>query len=411
LVDAAILSRNLKDVIWPLRRLRRRSVLALKDEKRFLILPSNPEAPVSSMGDVAMLSGLIQSLRTQYPPAGFTLVGTGRQITLSSVGSVDVVSALYGSQGSVTFDRLVREHHAVFWLGADVIDGNYGAALVCRFAAYCNHAAQLGIPATIVGFSFNRRPRMPAAHALSRLHVDVRVNVRDQPSLERFSKSVGIPAELCADVAFLMPPAPQACEDTERWIEEMRSIGRIPVGININAHAFRQVIAHIGTDALIVGMAAKLAAAGERSNLAFLLIPHDVKPEAGDSPLLRSLERTLGVVGFPYVRYAQILDPPRIKRLAGLLEVVVTGRMHLAIASLGMQTPIISITYQDKFEGLHEHFDLPAGDVIQPGECLTDELSVRISEAIARRVSTRKKIGQSLPRVTELARRNLLMGR
>jgi polysaccharide pyruvyl transferase WcaK-like protein len=412
LTDTAIIGRNLRDVAWPLRRLRAGPSQMQQDGMRFLVLTSDPGGPSGSMGDIAMLSGLMQSLEAQFPSASFTVVGAhAHRIAIPAVGDVRVVPAWVGREGSIAFDRLVRQHHALFVLGADVLDGNYGAALVCRLAAYCNHAVQLGIPATIVGFSFNRRPRWPAVHALSGLHPDVRVNVRGQPSLDRFSRSVRIPADLCADVAFLASPAPEAQAAIETWIGQMRTTGRIPVGINVNAHAFAQVIARTGADALVAGIARQLVVAGERDGLAFLLIPHDVKRGAGDIALLSALEEALRLLEFSHVHYELMADPARIKRVAGLLELVVTARMHLAIASLGMGTPILSITYQDKFEDLQEHLDLGAEDMIQPDQCLTDELSIRISGAIARRNSTGAKIAKSLPRLTELARRNLVFGR
>jgi len=282
--------------------------------------------------------------------------------------------------------------------------------LVSRFAAYCNHAVEMGIPATIVGFSFNATPRRPAIHALSHLHPDVRVNVRDQASLDRFTRIVGIPAALCADVAFLMAPASEPEPDIENWIGQMRAVGRIPVGININAHAFSVQIARTGAATLAANIARQLAAAGDRNKLAYLLIPHDVKRQSGDITLLRSLEESLRSAGFPHVRYALMDNPARIKRIAGLLDLMVTGRMHLAIASLGMKTPVLSIEYQDKFEGLYRHVGLAADDMIDPAQCLSDELAMRISSAIARRDDTRRTITANLPRVADLAIGNLCLG-
>jgi polysaccharide pyruvyl transferase WcaK-like protein len=280
MVDSAIIARNFVDVTWPLRRLRRRRVLkrAPTDAKRFLILPSDPHQPSVSMGEMAMLTGLMQSISLQYPSATFTLVGSrAHRIVVPALGHVEVIPAWRGREGSIAFDRLLRRQHALFGIGADVLDGQYGAALVSRFAAYCNHAVEMGIPATIVGFSFNRTPRRPAVHALSRLHPGVRVNVRDQPSMDRFTTIVGIPAALCADVAFLMAPASEPEPDIENWIGQVRTAGRIPVGININAHAFSLQIQRTGAGTLTTNVARQLAAAGDRNKLAYLLIPHDFK--------------------------------------------------------------------------------------------------------------------------------------
>ncbi|AFK52117.1 hypothetical protein TMO_0278 [Tistrella mobilis KA081020-065] len=60
-----------------------------------------------------------------------------------------------------------------------------------------------------------------------------------------------------------------------------------------------------------------------------------------------------------------------LKGLAGILDGIVTGRMHLAIGSLGQGTPTVSVTYQDKFEGLYRHFGLPDWMLLSPQRYLT----------------------------------------
>jgi polysaccharide pyruvyl transferase WcaK-like protein len=75
-----------------------------------------------------------------------------------------------------------------------------------------------------------------------------------------------------------------------------------------------------------------------------------------------------------------------------------------------MGTPILSIPYQDKFEGLYEHFQLPKADIVAPDTCLTEAFVQRISQAVEQRRSTAQKIRTALPRVGELARRNIRIG-
>lgn len=414
LIDQAIIALNFLEANLPLYRLRRQTShhVPTRDAMRFLIMPSDPAEPSGSMGEMVMLTGLMQSLKSLHSDAQFTLIGTHpHQLNVQGVGTIDVVSAWQGATGSRTFDRLLRQHHALIGLGADVLDGKYGASLVCRFVAYCNHAARLGIPTTITGFSFNSTPRRPAVHALSRLHPDVRINVRDQFSLQRFSDSVSRAAVLCADIAFLMAPSNESDPETDQWIREMRIAGRIPVGVNMNAHAFAQVISEAGVTILIESIAKQLVKAAERDSLAYLLIPHDVKPQSGDIKLLRLLDDALNESEFRFVHYTLSTDPSRIKRTTGLLDMVITGRMHLAIAALGMNTPILSISYQDKFEGLYQHFHLSDADMIPPQQCVTDTFSDKITKAIARRANTSATITEILPHVRRMAELNLTVGK
>lgn len=410
LIDQAIIARNLLQVVLPLHRLRASATKPILPETptRFAIIAGDVTDPSSSLGDLAMFSALMQSLRAQNPDSIFTIIGERRHtIVIPGIGETPVVPAWSGKTGTRAFDELIRLHHALFVMGADILDGKYGAALVQRIVAYCNHSVALGIPATMLGFSFNCNPRAPAVHALSRLHPKVTVNIRDQPSLDRFVRIVGIPAKLCADSAFLMPPATDSEPETEAWIVAMRREGRTPVGVNLNAHALAPAIAQVGMDKLIDHIAEQLRHAGVQNRLAFLLLPHDLKLQSGDVIMLKALDSILQQKGFAHVRYTSIDHPDKIKRLTGQLDLAITGRMHLVIASLGSGTPTLSITYQDKFEGLYQHFDLSLEHTITPIQCLSDEFLRKINDAFMHRHDNRARILSCLPRVKALASRNL----
>lgn len=410
LVDQAIIARNVYEVRLPLRKLRAsQPATAAQTASRFVVIPGDVSNPSGSLGDMAMFTALLQSLHTSNPASTFSIIGMrNHSIAVSGIGEVPVVPAWVGKAGTAAFDNVIRQNHALFVMGADILDGNYGAALVQRIVDYCNHSVQLGIPATTLSFSFNRHPRRAAVHALSRLDPKVTVNVRDQASLDRFAQLVGIPATLCADSAFLMPPATVPEPDAEAWIAVMRAAGRSPVGVNLNAHALAPALSH-GADTPIARLADQLKQAGEANNLAYMLIPHDLKPQSGDVAMLHALEKQLQQRGFAYVRYTEIHRPDLIKRVVGLLDLVITGRMHLAIASLGSGTPILSITYQDKFEGLYQHFGLSLEYTLTPLQCLSDEFQDRIHHAFAQRHVNSALIRARLPQVMELASRNLLI--
>lgn len=123
--------------------------------------------------------------------------------------------------------------------------------------------------------------------------------------------------------------------------------------------------------------------------------------------MLKALDSILQQKGFAHVRYTSIDHPDKIKRLTGQLDLAITGRMHLVIASLGSGTPTLSITYQDKFEGLYRHFDLPLEHIIIPIQCLSDAFLRKINDAFMHRHDNRARILSHLPRVKALASRNL----
>lgn len=76
--DIAIVLRNEINVGLPL--LWRRFSATPPDKtfsvKRFLILPCDPASSTGSLGDAAMLAGLMHSLRLQHPDCCFLLIGT-----------------------------------------------------------------------------------------------------------------------------------------------------------------------------------------------------------------------------------------------------------------------------------------------------------------------------------------------
>ncbi|MHB1352110.1 MAG: polysaccharide pyruvyl transferase family protein [Thiobacillus sp.] len=409
LIDRAILVRNHFHVTRPLRRLgrsnRQRDALS---PCRFLIIPADAADPAGSLGDMAMLTALMQSLRARDAASAFTVIGTrDHAIAVPGIGDVPVVAAWVGKAGTLAFDRLIHEHDALFVMGADVLDGKYGAALVARAVGYCNHSARLGVPAATLGFSFNRRPRYPAVYALSRLDPAVQVNVRDEPSLRRFLDTVKRPARLCADTAFLMAPSTQGDAEAEAWIVAARRAGRTPVGVNLNAHALAPAIEKAGLAALVDHLAQQLGRAAEKRRLAYLLIPHDLRPQSGDVAILRMLAQTLRRDGFMHEHYAAMARPDVIKRVVGQLDLVVTGRMHLAIAALGSGTPVMCVTYQDKFEGLYQHFGLALDHTVAPLQCLDEAFLARLEFACEQIPVNRERIHAKLPDVTALALRNL----
>lgn len=377
---------------------------------RFAIIPGDVGDPAGSLGDVAMFSGLMHGLRQRHPGATFTIIGQGNhRITVPGIGEVPVIAAWHGIAGALAFDRAIRTHHGLFVMGADILDGKYGAALVARIAAYCNHGVGLGIPVTIMGFSFNRHPRHACVRALSRLHPDVIANVRDAISLERFNRLTGVAGRLCADSAFLMPAtADMRDKEIGAWISEQRAANRIPIGINLNAHALSPVLGHANQlQQVLSSIAERLDHIARRHALSLLLIPHDFKPESGDIVMLKMLEKQLHAYGCKYVRYVEIDSPDRVKHVVKQLDLVFAGRMHLAIAALGSGTPVLCITYQDKFEGLYRHFTLPLAHTMQAEDCLNDSLDAKFNAVLTSRNEVRALIASRLPAVLQLTAPNL----
>lgn len=105
-----------------------------------------------------------------------------------------------------------------------------------------------------------------------------------------------------------------------------------------------------------------------------------------------------------------MLRPPlnawELKHLAGMVDLVLTGRMHLAIAALGMGTPPLCVAYMNKFEGLFQLFDID-GLVVEPAlvsEC--DEILAKMAEVVGGLEELEGKIKSKLPEIMDLSAKN-----
>lgn len=80
--------------------------------------------------------------------------------------------------------------------------------------------------------------------------------------------------------------------------------------------------------------------------------------------------------------------------------------MHLAIACIGQGTPVACITYQGKFEGLFEHFELE-GMTIEPETLFNDGTLMKfLISLIDQREEIRHHIQSKLPKIQQLSRAN-----
>ncbi|GAP13463.1 uncharacterized conserved protein [Longilinea arvoryzae] len=301
-----------------------------------------------------------------------------------------------------------RQRHFYFY-GTDQMDGFYHEAYLLKQLDLLRLAAKTGTPGTIVGFSYNKKPTPKAVQAVQDLPANVSLCVRDPISLKRVARHIHRRLELTADAAFLLRPAKDSptLAELRTWMQKQRADGRVLVGVNLN-YLFLNQVANFSVDELVRTYRAALAEMQARhGNLSFLLLPHDARGEVSDFALAGALLASLPEADRP--RFACLPDAiqaDEIKSVCGELEIVLSARMHVAIACLGMGTPVACMTYQDKFEGLYEHFGLPEMTIsperaLQPGEFAGFFLPL-----VQRRSELRALIQRELPRVIELSRAN-----
>lgn len=291
----------------------------------------------------------------------------------------------------------------LYILGADILDGHYSYVDAARRIRLARLASAVGIPSRIVGFSLNDSPAPEVVQEFRQLPGDVPLYLRDPISLERANR-LGLPnVQQSADVAFLLRAAPGSQYETVRtFASAQRQQGRAVFGVNVH-----ELFSKAGEGALERLCSSIAALMASMTDCAFVLIPHDFRSYVDDR---RPLRQVMAALPREAVDRALLLDSPmraaEIKQICGAVDGVVTGRMHLAIAALGMQTPVLGIVYQGKFEGTFSYFGLE-GSVMTPQEAGEPSIIVeRFRNWRAHLDENRSQIVKSLSNVNELALKN-----
>lgn len=335
-----------------------------------------------------MIAGAVAALRRQ-----------GQDAALAAVGGRSLAE-------TVVDDRGPAGPSAVAVIGADVLDGFYGSGPVQERVELLVRAVEAGTPASIVGMSLNVAPAEAAARALREVPHAVRVCARDPRSAARARALLDVPVALTADPAFLLEPVATGLERILPWVARQRSAGRRVVGVNGNALLAR-LRPGDPSDAAddLAGVMAQLAR--RQAEPSFVVIPHDLRLDADDVAVAHRTLAALPESLAARTIVAEGLRAAQVKALCARLDVVVSCRMHLAIAAIGAGTPAVCMEYQDKVGGLYDHFGLSGltftvEDLRSPGR-----VAERVLAALAAS-GLRYRIRAALPRVIRLAGANFV---
>lgn len=383
--------------------------------RRILIFPSDLGKITGALGDDAMISATVEQARARLGPVAVDMVGLPGAQGLIAARGFTPVALPAAAQFPARMAALMRtrRYAAVVVLGADILDGYYNPTAALLRLICADLAARAGLPATILGASFNARPAPGLKPAFEALDPAVHLNMRDAVSRGRITGFAQVDARLVADCAFALTPG-TADPDAVAWIDAQRAQGRRVLGLNVHPMLIRgatpaQVDRIIRTTIQAVTAASAAAETGAGtgadtkpgagaatdaktrtgtgSPTSWLMIPHDYRGERGDARCLRPIHAALSAAHLPSFYLNGEHRAADLKALAGCTDGVVTGRMHLAIAALGMGVPTLCLTYQDKFEGLYRHFDLP-GDLLLAPDVFDD--AAALSNAL-------RRFGDALP--------------
>ncbi len=374
---------------------------------RILIFPADLGDIAGSLGDDAMISATVTAARRHHAEVQIDVLCYAFAVeTVRSQGFTPVpieAKSKFPSEIAQLFRNTAYD--ALFLLGADIVDGHYSPETSMRLLITADLAEKSGVPATILGCSFNDKPALVLAEFFRNLDRNVSLNLRDTVSLDRLTSFASVNAHLVADSAFTLMPT-QGDAETISWIQRCRNQGHQVIGVNVHHMLFKECDAQEIRQKMLT-FAATLQGLSETRPISWLLVPHDYrgvnKDEASLQLVMDALQDT-DVSTFLLKGQHKASD---LKDIAGHLDGVITGRMHLAVAALGMGVPVVCFTYQGKFEGLFNHFDLPKDLLLDP-ESFDDQAA--LSKSLGTFVDTLPALFQQVnarrPQVLKLAEQN-----
>lgn len=366
---------------------------------------------VGNLGDQAMLAGALHLLHSE----GVTDVGV---ITWHRdypwqryVPKGYHAFALDGVLNMLLVPWRISRYERFYYLAADMLDGGYSVNHVRGVLHLATIASVMGLRATFCGFSFNRPSHPAVLKYLRRLPPRVRLCCRDPLSHSRVTQLLQRDAELVADIAFNLPPddASPLVQQVQQWIDQQRDRGRQIMAVNLHHQLLRPSQQDLSLAQLTEMVAATLCQVAAQREVAFVLIPHVYRGKINDLEMLQQLRASM-----PSSLEEQILLPleqlwaGEVKALCSRMDLVLSGRMHLAIAALGQGVPVLCLTYQgDKFEGLMAHFGL-SGNTLAPGEAADrEQFANRVVFHLDQSAALKRKVRDALPRVMALSKRNV----
>lgn len=379
--------------------------------RRLIIVPSDPWTLTGAKGDEAMIQAVVTQLRAVTPDLHVGIV-TESQVATDAAKQLGYEPLPVWALPLEKIIGAIRQFRAdgLAVLGADCMDGYYSAETTLRLLALADLAARSGIRTTILGFSFNDKPDTRLANAFNTVSDRVSINVRDEISLERFRKFTHAKAQLVTDSAFMLQPISDSpvVLDLAGWADKHRTAGRRVIGFNAHPMLIKNPTAE-QLDRLFNSISSALIRFMNECNVAVALISHDYRGESGDDICLKYIADKLAPRFGERLYYKETrCSAAELKGMAGVMDGVVTGRMHLAIASLGMGVPVAALTYQDKFQGLMRHFSLPDDLLLAPEKLQSDEPLVSLLERFTQSLEQQKeKVSQFLPEVKKSSAKNV----
>tara|TARA_B100000378_G_scaffold278674_1_gene282836 strand:+ start:16514 stop:17746 length:1233 start_codon:yes stop_codon:yes gene_type:complete len=379
---------------------------SVRTNKAIILTNTSP----GSVGDEAMVQATVQQLTKRELSVDLMVINNEEDWSHIDGFSKKVALSRFNTE-DLSYIHTLSTYDEFYLVGADVLDGFYDELTTQWLLWLCYIASKVCKKTSILGFSFNQNPTKGSLYAFANfVPKSVKINIRDTYSLSRFKSKLNNPATLVADVALLLEARSDLghSEACIAWISAQKKENKTVIGLNISGHIFEDKDPQSRKKKVSEYARTIYSVLEKTPSLAYVFIPHDTRPSVGDYELVHDLYTAVGKLGDQSRTY--FLEPPLyaagIKAICVHLNSVIVARMHLAIAALGSGTPVFSITYQGKFEGLYNHFGL-SNLTSEPSKIFIGaNLNNATQQLINNETSLRSLIKKKLPYVRNLSLKN-----
>ena len=386
------------------------NVIKTRDLHKALIIPCDPWSVIGSRGDQAMIIAIQQQIMKENPTAVIDIL-CENETTAAKVTKYGFQTICKWNSTWLKNDfQYLANYNAIYILGADVTDGVYSWSTSMMLLMYYDIASRLGVSVYYMGFSFSTRASRVLKFIFPQLQKKLLLSARDPVSLKRLKNFTSHrPVRLVADVAFcLVPRRTPRIASISDFCDTIRKEGKFLLGINLHS-MFNSAETHNKSWYCdVTDLLTELLA--ENTSLYLLFLPHDDRNTNSDLSLLKKIYNQINPeIKKRILMLDKVFDADETKELVQHLDALIAGRMHLCIAAISSGIPVLGLVYQDKFEGLWQHFNLPLEKTLAKPELFSQDpiaLKKQIYDFITQKQVYQTEIIKNLPTVKNLAFRN-----
>lgn len=377
-----------------------------KYQDSYLIIPSDCFS-MQSFGDQAMNASLLNQIYKRNKHSKIAYFSLGRTKPYQNFSDdygydIPIIQPDEEIQDPlVCFKQAARRFKNLIIIGADILDGGCGREQAMQYFSIVKEAFLLNMNVIITGFSFNDRKYPEIVSAISALsHMGAQLNVRDSVSFNRLQKIGCVNLTQVADMAFLFDEKLYKTSlFADRFIQKLqwyKQKNKKIIGIHLTskpdeAEAFSDKIAQT---------------LSVYKDVVFVLLPHDYRVYDSllpDQKFLSILENKLKKQGLSVENAYQLRNETDVKSVVSYCDMLITSRMHIAIAAFSKDVPVISFVYQGKFEGLYAFYDFKQNLMFDKNNFSSDDLKNAINYLMA---DFKPMIAEANKKIFELSNKN-----